>query len=142
MRKILIDLLLLALTAGAIWGVIQFQNRSDDKSSIYTPAPADTVYTKGRADTSISVRKYHHTLRKKKSSGAAEADTIVTESYTAVISLAEVSDTMIAGFEVLVQQREVYRVDTVRVTVVKNNECEYWVAGAIVAVLVLAAVSL
>lgn len=138
MKKILIDLLLVLLTAGVIWAIVEFKSCSEKTSSIYTAPPADTVYTKGKPDTTISVKKYHHTIRKKKTPEPAAVDTVVTESYTAIISLAEVSDTLIAGFEVLVKERQVFRVDTV--SVVQRIECEYWVAGAIVVVLVLLAV--
>lgn len=134
MRKILIDLLLVALTAGAIWGVVQYRSCSHEPGRIYTPAPADTVYTKGKADTTVTVKKYHHTVRKKKSYSPPAADTVVTESYTAVISLIDGADSLRAEFEVMVKEREVLRVDTVRVTV--QRECEYWAAG-VAAVLVL-----
>ncbi len=138
-RKILIDLLLVALTAGAIWGVVQYRSCSHEPGRIYTPAPADTVYTKGKADTTVTVKKYHHTVRKKKSYSPPAADTVVTESYTAVISLIDGADSLRAEFEVMVKEREVFRVDTI--SVVKGYECEYWVAGAVLILLVLLAAS-
>lgn len=133
MRKILIDLLLLFVTVAAVWWVAKYQSCSQEVRSIYKSAPADTVYTKGKADTTVTVKKYQHTIKKKKTTAPPAADTVATESYTAVITLAEIADTLRAEIEIMVKEREVFRVDTV--TVVRGYECEYWVAGAVVVIL-------
>lgn len=138
MKKILIDLLLLILAAAVIWWIIEGRG-SCSKIQVRDAAPADTVYIQGTADTIIAEKKYRHKVAKKREEQSVP-DTLVTESYTAVVSLEETADSVAVHFEILVQEREIFRVDTVRVTEYEcNAEWYAAAAGLVVIVLVLLA---
>lgn len=139
MRKILTDLLLLVITIAAIWWVLQYRSCSQKKGGIYTSVSADTVYIKGEADTIVTVKKYNHTIRKKKSTEPVVTDTVVTESYTAVVSIIEGIDSIQVDFAIVAKEREVFRVDTVVVTERRCSE-ELWLLGAVTVLVVLWAV--
>ncbi|MCK6614785.1 MAG: hypothetical protein L6Q47_11150 [Ignavibacteriaceae bacterium] len=138
MKKILIDLLLLFLAATVIWWLIEGSG-SCDKIQMRDAAPADTVYIQGIADTTIAEKKYRHRVAKKREE-QSPPDTLFTQSYTAVVSLEEAADSVAVNFEILVREREIFRVDTVRVT---EYECDaewYAAAAGVVVMVVLIAV--